>query len=144
MKLEKDEHQKVPYTRWDRVSELAMLLSIAVIGTDFVFLVLAWPRLPYSDGAAVLICAGAFIGRNVNTYALRCLIAVTLIGLVVLRLCSGLFPDVLIARHGSIASSDVAVLAGLILLCGALVIAAFLQSDKAIGNLKQAHDRSGF
>jgi hypothetical protein len=111
------------------VTDLAMLLTIVVVGVDLTYLMLAWPRFPYSSGAAALLCVGAFIGRNIDDYALRCVLAMTVSGLLVLRLCSGLFPATFPASHGLVGNFDAAVLAAQILLCGALVITAFLRTD---------------
>lgn len=119
----------VRYPLFDRMTELAMLLAIAVIGVDLACLVLGWPRLAYSSGAAVLLCSGAFIGRNVESDILRCAVATAVGGLLLLQLCSGLVPDLFPARHGLIGDSDVSVLLALIVLCGTLVIAALSQTD---------------
>ncbi len=52
-----------PFT-WNHVCESVALLAVLVIAIDFVFLVLGWPRISYSDGAAVVVAVGAVLGRN--------------------------------------------------------------------------------
>jgi hypothetical protein len=132
LKITKNEHAKVSHNAWIRVCEFAILISATVIAIDLLLLVLAWPRLHYSDGAAVVLGVGALIARNVYSYTPRCMIAVMLLGLLILRLSSGLFSDLLIAKYGSIATADAAVLAGLVALVGVITIVAF-----------QSHDRTG-
>lgn len=131
MKPTKSEHPQVSHSAWFRICELAILISASVIAIDFVLLVLAWPRLIYSDGAAVVLCVGACIGRNVYSYTPRCMIAVVLLWLLILRVSSVLFPNLLIAKHGSIVTADAAVLASLVVLVTIIAVVAFQSHDRA-------------
>lgn len=111
---------------WNHVCETAALLAVLVTAIDFVFLVLGWPTASYSDGAAVVVAVGAVLGRSCYTFVSRCVVAVVLLGLVSLRLCSAIFPGLLIATHGTISTVDVTILSGLVVLCSIVAIRAFI------------------
>lgn len=113
-----------PFT-WSHVCESVALLAVLVIAMDFVFLVLGWRRVPYSDGAAVVIAVGAVLGRACYSQVSRYLVALVLLGVVSLRLCSAIFPDYLSAAHGTICTVDFTILIALVVLCSILAISAF-------------------
>lgn len=115
----------VPFT-WNHVCESVALLAILVIAIDFLFLVLSWPRIPYSAGAAVVVAVGAVLGRNCYSHVARCFVAVVLLGLVLVRLSSAIFPDYLIATHGTISTVDFTILIALVVLCSIVAISAFM------------------
>ena len=121
----KDDHSTIAPVAWNRVCESVALLAVLVIAIDFVFLVLGWQRVPYSDGAAVVIAVGAVLGRNCYSHVSRCFVALVLLGLVSLRLCSAILPDYLIATHGTISTADFTILIALVVLCSIVAISAF-------------------
>ena len=122
----KDDYCTIAPFTWNHVCESVALLAVLVITIDFVFLVLGWPRVSYSDGAAVVVAVGAVLGRNCYSLVSRCFVAVVLLGLVSLRLCSALFPDYLIATHGTISTVDFTILIALVVLCSIVAISAFI------------------
>jgi hypothetical protein len=127
--LNKDDYSTLTPLTWNHVCESVALLAVLVIAIDFVLLVLGWPRIPYSDGAAVVVAVGAVLGQNCYSLVSRCFVAVVLLGLVSLRLCSAIFPDYLIATHGTISTVDFTILISLVVLCSIVAISAFIAQN---------------